>query len=98
MFNGDPMRAAAIYFLTKNKQMHIIKYLSISIELNLGLGWILALSLLAKQVCRRIFFNYQSLRQNQWPPESSKKIMVKVPHARKLCAPQRKVNFWSLQK
>ncbi len=65
MFNGAAMGAAAIYYLTKNNQMHRIKYFSISLELVFGLGWRLALSgLVADQASRRIFVNYEKLRQN----------------------------------
>ena len=44
MFNFAAMGAAAVYFLTKNNQMHRIKYLSVSLELVFGLGWRLALA------------------------------------------------------
>jgi hypothetical protein len=95
MFNGAAMGAAAIYFLTKNNQVHRIKYFSISLELVFGLGWRLALSgLVADQMSRRIFVNYEKLRQNQMATNEVKKIMVKFPHAKTLRAPHRKANSW----
>ena len=95
MFNAAAMGASAIYFLTKNNQMHRIKHFSISLELVFGLGWRLALSgLIADQASRRIFVNYEKLRQHNLANNEVKKIMVKFPHAKQLRAPHRKANSW----
>ena len=95
LFNAAAMGASAIYFLTKNNQMHRIKHFSISLELVFGLGWRLALSgLVADQASRRIFVNYEKLRQHNMAVNEVKKIMVKVPHAKQLRAPHRKANSW----
>ena len=95
MFNAAAMGASAIYFLTKNNQMHRIKHFSISLELVFGLGWRLALSgLVADQASRRIFVNYEKLRQHNMAANEVKKIMVKFPHSKQLRAPHRKANSW----
>ena len=95
LFNAAAMGASAIYFLTKNNQMHRIKHFSISLELVFGLGWRLALSgLVADQASRRIFVNYEKLRQHNMAVNEVKKIMVKFPHSKQLRAPHRKANSW----
>ncbi len=95
MFNAAAMGAAAVYFLTKNNQMHRIKYLSVSLELVFGLGWRLAIAgLIADQMSRRIFVNYEKLRQHNMAKNEVKKIMVKFPNAKTLRAPYQKANSW----
>ena len=97
MFNAAAMGSAALYYLTKNAEMHRIRYLSISLDLVFGLGWRMALAgVLADQASRRMFVNYEKLRQHQMAELEVKKIMVKYPGAKPLRAPHRKANSWFL--
>ena len=59
LFNASAMGAAALYYLTRNNEMHRIRTFSISLDLVFGLGWRLAAAgLLADQASRRMFVNY----------------------------------------
>ncbi len=95
LFNAAAMGASAIYYLTKNNEMHRIRYLSISLDLVFGLGWRMAIAgLVADQASRRMFVNYEKLRQHKMAEYECKKIMVKFPDAKTLRAPHRKANSW----
>ena len=77
MFNAAAMGAVAIYYITKNAEMHRIRYLSISLDLVFGLGWRMALAgVVADQASRRMFVNYEKLRQHKMAEHEVKKIMV----------------------
>ena len=63
IFNAGALGATALYYLTRNKEMHRLKTLSISLDLVFGLVWRMAIvSLVADQVSRRMFVNYALLR------------------------------------
>ena len=95
MFNGAAMGVAAVYYLTKNNEMHRIRYLSISLDLVFGLAWRLALAgVVADQASRRMFVNYEKLRQHQMAVNEVKKIMVKFPNAKTLRPVHKKANSW----
>ena len=97
MFNAAAMGAGAIYYLTKNAEMHRLRYLSISLDLVFGLGWRMAVAgVLADQASRRMFVNYEKLRQHKMAEQEVKKIMVRFPGAKSLRAPHRKANSWFL--
>ena len=97
MFNAAAMGAAAMYYITKNAEMHRIRYLSISLDLVFGLGWRMALAgVVADQASRRMFVNYEKLRQHKMAENEVKKMMVKFPGAKTLRAPHRKGNSWFL--
>ena len=65
LFNAAAMGASAVYYLTKNNEMHRIRYLSISLDLVFGLVWRMALAgVVADQASRRMFVNYHKLREH----------------------------------
>ena len=95
MFNLAALGAAASYYLTRNNELHRIRTFSISLDLLFGLGWRLALAgLVADQASRRMFVNYDKLRQHKFAENEVRKIMVKAPNAKTLRAPYQKANSW----
>ena len=85
LFNAAAMGSAAVYYLTRHNEMHRIRTFSISLDLIFGLGWRLALAgLAADQASRRLFVNYDKLRQQRMAENEIRKIMVKFPHAKTL--------------
>ena len=97
LFNGAAIGASAVYYLTRNNELHRIRTFSISADLIFGLGWRFALAgLIADQVSRRLFVNYDKLRQHKMAENEVRKVMVKYPNAKKLKASYQKANsyYW----
>ena len=75
--------------------MHRIRSFSISLDLIFGLAWRSAIAfLVADQASRRMFVNYEKLREHRMAENEVRKIMVKFPNAKTLHAPYRKANSW----
>ncbi len=95
LFNAAAMGSAAVYYLTRHNEMHRIRTFSISLDLIFGLGWRLAIAgLVADQASRRLFVNYDKLRQQRMAENEVRKIMVKFPHAKTLPPQFKKANSW----
>ena len=97
LFNAAAIGTAAVYYLTRHNELHRIRNFSISADLIFGLGWRFAIAgLVADQVSRRMFVNYEKLRQHKFAENEVRKIMVKYPNAKTLKAPYQKANsyYW----
>ena len=95
LFNLSGIGAMSIYYLTRHNQMHRIRSFSISLDLIFGLAWRCAIAfLVADQASRRMFVNYEKLREHRMAENEVRKIMVKFPNAKTLHAPYRKANSW----
>ena len=95
LFNASALGVAASYYLTRNNELHRIRTFSISLDLIFGLGWRLVIAgLIADQASRRLFVNYDKLREHKLAENEVRKIMVKYPNAKTLRAPYQKANSW----
>ena len=95
IFNLGAVGTASMYYLTRHNEMHRIRRFSISLDLMFGLFWRLAIvGLIADQASRRMFVNYEKLRQHKMAVNEVRKIMVKYPNAKTLKAPYQKANSW----
>ena len=97
LFNAAAIGTAAVYYLTRHNELHRIRTFSISADLIFGLGWRFVLAgVIADQMSRRLFVNYDKLRQHKMAENEVRKIMVKYPNAKTLKAPYQKANsyYW----
>ena len=95
IFNMAAMGTMTVYYLTRHNEVHRIRNFSISLDLVFGLGWRLALAgVVADQASRRMFVNYEKLRQHKIAENEVRKIMVKFPNGKTLRAPYQKANSW----
>ena len=94
-FNAAAMGTASLYYLTRHNELHRIRTFSISLDLIFGLAWRIAIAgVIADQASRRMFVNYDKLRQHKFAENEVRKIMVKIPNAKTLRAPYQKANSW----
>ena len=95
MFNLAAIGATSVYYLTRHNELHRLRNFSISLDLIFGLGWRLCFAgLAADQASRRMFVNYDKMREHTMAQNEVRKIMVKFPNAKTLRSPHRKANSW----
>jgi hypothetical protein len=78
MFNGAGVGLITAWYLIKQHQMHRIRTLSLSVDLVFGLWWRYWIVIIGcDQISRRLFVNYEKLREHKLAEYELKKIMVK---------------------
>ena len=97
MLTGGACGLSALYYITRHNELHRIRGLSISLDLVFGLVWRLAITGLATEmVTKRLFVNYDRLREHKMAEIEIKKIVRTWPDPKPYQMPHQKPNsyFW----
>ena len=94
-FNFLAMGAAGLYYISRHNEINRVKRLVFSIDMiaNVGARALLA-GLVSDVATRKMFVNYDRLRDHKVAVNEVKKIMRQAPNARPYLAPHEKPNSY----
>ena len=95
IFNTLAMGTFALYYLSRNHEINRIRQLKFSVDMifNVGVRSLLA-GVVADQISRRMFVNYERITEHKVANNEIRKIMRTMPNARPYLKVHQKPNSY----
>ena len=94
-FNGSMAGLAAMYYLSRQNELARVRAFKISFDMVFGMAWrSLIAVVVADQVGRRMFVNYDKLKFDEIANNEVRKVMRTMPNAKPHYMPHEKANSY----